>query len=532
MDDITKFIKLLGLPKRFDWGKPDQLAKKHAYLHDYLIDICPVFENIKVDDLSVEDYDLLHVYFLEWVEFLCTNYYTRKLSIGITSKYMHESEMPFYGFSTRQIINLSIIEDDLLIQNGFFDTLGMHFNIVFMNFFRLLYSNHETDELIAKLDYTNIDNVICEFIKLWKVDYESPRMEKLLLCLYGWYSKLYFGEDVIIEENTEIEIDTKEDVFTKNKKRVKRIQTRCTPHQIFSSIHFFVNTWVMLHPELIFPNYNPDLKVVRLNSVNVELKKFMQTTKFTDKVLDEIERTLYCYTLYPGLREVFIYSKVFNKESDEFINKVKLLGFRPRRQKEATRDFQNSLSKRIDGFNLLMHNLNYFWDEDKFIDKEEITPAFKMLMHHFKVQSQMVYSYWHERFTRLQEAVMKDPEEIIKYSQKTPILLKLHPYNFCICHKGVIFNGSMDSLLQYWCEVNKNIGIIPFPELAECNTIRVIKKLVPGFVKLDKITHSQNIVKNMISYEVKQVVVVQQSEREESVQKKKKTGLSLLGIKK
>jgi hypothetical protein len=518
---LVEELKFIG---KYDWNSTEKLNEHHEILQMYFKKISIPFEKLKIHDLSNQQITSVRESFGEWIKFICQNYYKYKFTEDVTYSFILEKDQPFYGFQTNQIIDNKIRSDDIKIENGLYDNLASHFNVEFMNFFRLFHDKDTNEKINPNLDYTDIKNVINEYLIM---DFDREEMEKILLCLYGKFSNLFFNETC---NDNEMDIVLPFNLFDTVLPSLKRIQTKCTPYQIFGSIHFFVHSWIFLHPELIV-SLNDIQEVSIANSVTHELTKFIEISKMEAATYDAVERTLYCFTLFPGLRDIYIYSKAFNEEKEEIKNRVRLLAFRPRRNKESMVTFQPKLCKRIDGFNFKIHTLKYFWDESMFVDKEPITDGVKLEILSLKVQLDMFYDYWLFRFVVLFEAFLTEKSQVEEYSCKTPLFIQLEPYHFVIMHNKKIKPGKLDDLIKYWFDTNKEIGIIALKSIDECRWIYYWKKLVPGFVNFQKMEHQQNITKNILRFDP--LIIIQERESEiNQEKKKKKTVLEILGIKK
>ncbi len=226
------------------------------------------------------------------------------------------------------------------------------------------------------------------------------------------------------------------------------------------------------------------------------LKDFLNGWQPTDRTIKELTRLLGVCIAYPGIREVFIYSKIFNNPDDEFLNKVNVLAYRPQRTQEAMETFQKPQATLVEGFNSQLHTLGYFFDESD-TPKYCFSDSYKLILQHYKIQQQMFYSGFLWVFVVPLEGIQKYKKELKAFGMKAPLILKLHPYRYSMYYKGKLVDGTIEQILYEWILNIKN-GIPSCESVEECPWILIWMKWMPSVVVPSEFLNQSAIKKNIV----------------------------------
>lgn len=290
-----------------------------------------------------------------------------------------------------------------------------------------------------------------------------------------------------------------------------RLETRDeigpTPFEKFAIIHSFVYFMSTIYP--FFSKYktlsdgksnitrSPEFNKAVDSILKSYVDAFMGYT--SDPVMDAIERLMYCLASYGPIRDIWLYSKVFNKDRTEFLNKVRAMAFRPRRQKSSMLKFQNDVCKLISNFNPLEHEIDYYWRDYSLNEPSPIAENYKIIIFHLMILFRKKYPGFLPRFVVFHEAWKKHEKIVLKRSHEIPIFVKKHPKVWVIIHKEHILYGPVESLLGYWIQSTEKHGIPRCTDLNEWPWVWTCMKYLRTAFKPKEIVHDMDKDQNSIT---------------------------------
>lgn len=338
-------------------------------------------------------------------------------------------------------------------------------------------------------------------------------------------------DDIDAVEESDEEGITYEQHVKKTEDLPPRVEIGPTPYEIFSIIHSYVFFMVNIHPEWIgmrtLPNGKSEVKrnPTYVNNIDAMLKSYITAFQgyTSDAVFDKMERVMYCLSSCGSLRDIWLYAKIFHKDDTEFINKVRVMAFRPRRQKSSMFKYQRDVADPIGKFNPLEHDLDYFWvDYGK--EKNPIAENFKIFIFHLLIQFYMKYPAWIFRFVVLPEAFYKYEDLVEEVSMDVPLFIKIHPYEWNLMYRRVKLDGDVETLIGFWIELTKKRGIPKCPDISKWKWIYTWKKYLRSAFEISDIPHELD--KNRVLLHDKYRVELDDETKEKLLEQKQKERMS------
>ncbi len=343
------------------------------------------------------------------------------------------------------------------------------------------------------------------------------------------------------QESVENDIDAVEEsddegiTYEQHVKRTEDLPPReelgPTPYEIFSLMHSYVYFMINIHPDWIGLKLLPNnLSMVKrkdsyVKNIDAMLKSYITAFEgyTSDAVFDKMERVMYCLSSCGSLRDIWLYSKIFHKDDTEFINKVRVMAFRPRRQKSSMFKYQRDVAEPIGKFNPLEHDLDYFWvDHGK--EKTAVSENFKIFIFHLLVQFYMKYPAWIFRFVVLPEAFYKYEDLVKEVSMDVPLFIKIHPYEWNIMYRKVKLDGDVETLLGQWIEITQKRGIPACKDISKWKWIYTWKKYLRSAFEISEVAHELD--KNRVLLYEKYRVELDDESKEKLLEQKKRERMS------
>ena len=475
----------------------EDIKKYELDILKHLQSISSDFSSLKGDALTENEYIQLCKYYEQWKSFLIKNFYSINKSTTLFA--LQEEEERFFATdfdpNTKEIY-----EDDELIRDGNFDSMAVHFWIEFVKFFRLSLE-YQTKSQITQSP-PPIETLILQVIELFPprgvTDVEG--VKKKIEQLVGLFSTKLKDTDSDDEDEMNIE-DTNEvsfdDIHNPHKQDIRVDPKAPTRHEILSSLSIFVHSTLVLEKKYLGLGESTLLSDGEFAFDSILSKWIVMNERFIDdRNFEVIERLLFVLCCFPGLKDAFINSYIFHKEEEEMKNKCYLFFAVSRRYKNAMKMGQPGAFEFLDKYNKLQFEMaDYYYHTDFNYTSE----SFKLIIFHYIVMQEMKYQYWFFRFVVPLEAFCKYRKQVLDYSEKTPLFLKVEPHRYEMIHKKKLFHGTVSALLCYWMEANKNIGIVAFEDPSECRWLYTWNKYYRNTIDMAKCLHRSNITNNMIT---------------------------------
>ncbi len=330
-------------------------------------------------------------------------------------------------------LSLRIRDDDDLIESKLWDSPACHlWEILSWAFFYM----EPTKEALTK---EPVSKQIAEFIKVWpcNVFIEGEEREYLLRELYVMYNRMMTG-------------------FVNREEEM-------SGHERFTPMWFFMIVSCSLDPTYLFPDYDPDTALIVLDpvereSISVLIKEFLETWKVEVEGQFEFVRILQHMMAFPGIREMFIYEQIFDKEEESYLNEIMAHLLRPNRTQKAILSFQPQHMKKINEFNYEIDDLiSLFFDSDN--PPFAFADSVKLLAFHYYIETHFIYKGWLWKTVVPLEAFHRHRHIAMQFSQTYPLILQLEPYRYRLLFQGEARYGTIESVLYQWIVASRQVGM-------------------------------------------------------------------------
>ena len=510
---IDDTIKRIGRITSFQ--STDGEPRVQYNIIEWLQDLSPSFERINGELITENQYKQLKTIHSQWIQYLIDNYYASVMNV---SRRLSESGRDlgiFFGNTATEVLRKEADGDDDRIQSGLYDNCGMHIWIETINFFRIFREYSIKNKVYEKdIPMNSINEIIKKVMSEWKVNtldekgkvvpgFNKKEMIERINMWYGGFAIKFVDtqhgcdDSKYLEDATEFEDEqgisyayvAQQQIGLE---RVIRDERAPSPHDIFSSMYFYMNCMLALDITRLGFGEVTMLDPVD-NSVDEMLLSWIRknSRRTTDVIIDQTERLLYNLSTFGGLKDVHIYSELFGSDEVSMRKKAEILMTRPRRQRGALIKYQLKLSEELGKFNPLNDDLTYYFKTEII----EYAENYKMAIWALLINELMKYSQFIPRFIVNGEMCLRSREEIKSNSLKEIMFIKVDPYAWYFLDEGKLYGGTIQSILEWWMKNHAEIGIPAIKGLNGYNWFFTWQSYYKGIVNEEEFVNKTHILK-------------------------------------
>jgi hypothetical protein len=297
-----------------------------------------------------------------------------------------------------------------------------------------------------------------------------------------------------------------------------------------SHLHVYVRTMYNIRILKTFRNLN-DIEIYKKENIDFQnifqfyIKNYL--VNLSSFVLDYIEQIMIILTSFPGLRDIYIFDKVYHKIERKYKTVRAILD-------KKSNLYNSMLIYQYDIAKFIKDNLNEFEKDIGFYLTSKykgITLGFYLFIIHDMFKKHFQYNYW-IYWVVLLKSWIKDEEKFMKFSKKIPLIVQTKLYEYCVLYEGIFYESDdFFTLIEFYFSKFKC-----FPYVTNIDEIipSIIdwKDLLPNHVNLNEISNSTcedvtldfwkkyntiDIIKNLNDIEEIQENIFEELERNETI---------------
>lgn len=368
-----------------------------------------------------------------WTMYLFDNYYS-SLFTNSDQDEIDPRDARFYGLSST---DSKIIKQETDDRVEFYDSKHrdkpcMH---LWLHWLKLNWKIHEAMQQLG----CGVD-----WIRSYKEDTDFQVIPSINKIVNAW-PKRFPTEQEASHLNKELTLFNLH-VYAKMRRQKKVLQS-----ELFASCHFFMHTYGMLHIHTITPDFRFNEHVdngnVNDNAMQLALENTIKIIMFDGDRGNNFKSIMWFMSIFPGLRDIYIYDETFDAEKDRVRKKIvsEFLIGHTLINKDALMKYQKQR------YDFLMAGRRAIYDGFDYYLKMDNPSIFQLIVFHMRMEDEMRYNFFLFRFVIPFNAFIRYQQSALLYSEEYPLIVQVQPMEYgLLWQRRVVRYERITQLLTVW----------------------------------------------------------------------------------